>query len=142
MARDSRGNIWFSTDTGIARYDGKRMDKWTGAQVANLRYLDAIYAAPDGRVWFGSGSSDPPTVFSFDGEDFSYFTRTNGPPSAVRKMAGDGKGIIWMASLTGLLRFDGTNFLNVTKQAGLEEIATDTPNVDRDGKVWFGLVWS
>ena len=139
MARDSRGNIWFSTDTGIARYDGKRMDKWTGAQVANLRYLDAIYAAPDGRVWFGSGSSDPPTVFSFDGEDFSYFTRTNGPPSAVRKMAGDGKGIIWMASREGLLRFDGTNFLNVTKQAGLEAIGTDTPSVDRDGKVWFGL---
>ena len=139
MARDSRGNIWFSTDTGFARYDGKRMDKWTGAQMANLRYLDAIYAAPDGKVWFGSGSSDPPTVFSFDGEHFSYFTRTNGPPSAVRKMAGDGKGIIWMASNAGLLRFDGTNFLNVTKQAGLEAIATDTPSVDRNGKVWFGL---
>src|SRR6185436_8112229 len=45
MARDSRGNIWFSTDTGIARYDGKRIDKWTGDHVANLRFIDAIYAA-------------------------------------------------------------------------------------------------
>jgi signal transduction histidine kinase/DNA-binding response OmpR family regulator/ligand-binding sensor domain-containing protein len=138
MARDSRGNIWFSTMTGIARYDGKKIDKWTGAQVANLRFIDAIYAAPDGKVWFGSGFSDPPTVFSFDGEAFSYFTGTNGPPRGVMKMAGDGKGIIWMASTAGLLRFDGTNFINVTKQSGLE-LGTDTPSIDRNGKVWFGF---
>ena len=52
MALDSRGNIWFSTMTGIARYDGKRMDKWTGAQVTNLQSIGAIYAAPapDGKV--------------------------------------------------------------------------------------------
>lgn len=139
MARDNRGNIWFSTVTGIARFDGKKIDKWTGAQVANLRFIDAIYAAPDGKVWFGSGQSDPATVFSFDGEHFSYFTGTNGPPSGVNKMAGDGKGNIWMTGGPGLLRFDGTNFINVTKQAGLELGNTDTPSVDRNGKVWFGF---
>ena len=137
MARDTRGNIWFSTLTGIARYDGKNLDKWTGAQVANLQFIDAIYAAPDGKVWFGGGES--PTIFSFDGEKFSYFTGANGPPGGVKKMAGDGKGNIWMASGTGLLRFDGTNFINVTKQAGLESSNTDTPSVDRNGKVWFGF---
>ena len=138
MARDSRGNIWFSTMTGIARYDGNKIDKWTGAQVANLRFIDAIYAAPDGRVWFGSSLSDNTAVFSFDGETFSYFTGTNGPPSGVSKMAGGGKGIIWMTSGAGLLRFDGTNFINVTKQSGLE-LGTDTPSIDRNGKVWFGF---
>ncbi|MBI3414186.1 MAG: hypothetical protein HY043_02515, partial [Verrucomicrobia bacterium] len=135
MARDHQGNIWFSTQTGIARYDGKKIDKWTGAPVANLRFIDAIYATPDGKVWFGS--SRDATIFSFDGEKFSYFTGTNGPPSGVNKMAGDGKGIIWMASKAGLLRFDGTNFINVTKQAGLE-LNLDTPSVDAKGKVWFG----
>ncbi|MEK7685195.1 MAG: two-component regulator propeller domain-containing protein, partial [Verrucomicrobiota bacterium] len=137
MARDSRGNIWFSTQTGIARYDGKKIDKWTGAQVANLRYIDAIYAAPDGKVWFGSAQAAK--VFSFDGEKFSYFTGTNGPPGAVYKMAGDGKGIIWMTGPAGLLRFDGTNFINVIRQAGLESSYKDTPSVAANGKVWFGL---
>ena len=74
MARDSQGNIWFSTWTGIARYDGKKFDKWTGAQVANLAGIGAIYAAPGGKVWFGARIVDNPTVFSFDGEKFSYFT--------------------------------------------------------------------
>ena len=137
MARDSRGNIWFSTVTGIARYDGKRTDKWMGAQVADLRFIDGIYAAPDGKVWFGGGNAL--TVFSFDGEKFSYFTGTNGPPSGVNKMAGDLKGIIWMTGREGLLRFDGTNFINVTKQAGLELSNTETPSIDRNGKVWFGF---
>ncbi len=136
MARDSRGNIWFSTLTGIARYDGKRIDKWTGDQVANLQFIDAIYAAPDGKVWFGADSAR--TVFSFDGEKFSYFTGTNGPPSGVNKMEGDGKGNIWMTGSAGLLRFDGTNFINVTSQAGFA-LRTDTPSVDRHGKVWFGF---
>ncbi|MSU62219.1 MAG: hypothetical protein EXS31_07465, partial [Pedosphaera sp.] len=140
MARDGRGNIWFSTMTGIARYDGKKIDKWTGDEVANLRNIDAIYTDPDGtdgKVWFGSDNAR--AVFSFDGEKFSYFAGTNGPPSSVHKMASDGKGIIWMASSAGLLRFDGTNFINVTKQAGLELGWIDTPSVDRNGRVWFGL---
>ena len=139
MARDSRGNIWFSTRTGIARYDGKKIDKWTGDQVANLQFIDAIYAAPDGKVWFGSIGADPATIFSFDGETFSYFTGTNGPPGSVHKMAGDGKGIIWMASRAGLLRFDGTNFVNVTRQSGSDLGFVDTPSVDANGKVWFGF---
>ena len=137
MARDSRGNLWFSTSTGIARYDGKKIDRWTGAQVANHRYISAIYAAPDGKVWFGGGNAL--TVFSFDGKMFSYFKGTNGPPGRVRTMAGDGKGIIWMASNAGLLRFDGTNFINVTRQAGFEISETETSSVDANGKVWFGF---
>ena len=139
LARDSRGNIWFSTDTGIARYDGKKIDKWTGDQVANLHFIDAIYAAPDGKVWFGSLTAEPATVFSFDGEKFSYFTGTNGPPGEVHKMASDGKGIIWMASVAGLLRFDGTNFINATKQSGSDFGWIDSPSVAADGKVWFGF---
>ncbi len=139
MARDSRGNIWFSTQTGIARYDGKKIDKWTGDQVANTQFIDAIYAAPDGKVWFGSIRADPATIFSFDGETFSYFTGTNGPPGSVHKMAGDGKGIIWMASRAGLLRFDGTNFVNVTRQSGSDLGFIDTPSVAANGKVWFGV---
>jgi len=137
LARDSRGYIWFSTMTGIARYDGKRIEKWTGDPVAGARSIDAIYAdpdAPDGKVWFAGGS----TLFSFDGETFSYFTGTNGPPGGAKKMAGDGKGIIWMASDAGLLRFDGTNFFNVTREAGLD-VQTDTPSIDRRGRVWFGM---
>ncbi len=137
MDRDNRGNIWFSTMTGIAKYDGKKFAKWTGAQVANLEYIAGIYAAPDGKVWFGSDSA--PTVFSFDGERFSYFTGTNGPPGGVRKLTGDGKGIIWMASTVGLLRFDGTNFINVTEQAGWGSVQTRAPAVDGKGRVWFGF---
>lgn len=144
MARDAKGNLWFSTDTGIARYDGRKMEKWTQADGVPTRFIDAIYAAPDGKVWFGSGFARKPVVFSFDEKRFTYFTATNGLTAPVRKMAGGRDGIIWMAS-NGLLRFDGTNFVNVTQAAGLGGLGVDTPHVAADGKVWFGGVrgaWS
>lgn len=139
MARDAKGNLWFSTDTGIARYDGRKMEKWTQADGVPTRFIDAIYAAPDGKVWFGSGFARKPVVFSFDEKRFTYFTATNGLTAPVRKMAGGRDGIIWMAS-NGLLRFDGTNFVNVTQAAGLGGLGVDTPHVAADGKVWFGGV--
>ena len=137
MARDSRGNIWFSTENGIARYDGKKIEKWTGAQIANHRRLGNIYAAPDGKVWFASLEGDPATMFSFDGEKLSYFGGTNAGLAPFNKMAGDGKGIIWMASDDGLLRFDGTNFINVTEQASMALGWISAVGVDANGKVWF-----
>jgi hypothetical protein len=109
MARDAKGDLWFSTDTGIARYDGRQIVKWTAADGVPTRFIDAIYATPDGKMWFGSGFA--PWVFSFDGKKFAYFTTTNGLTAPVRKMAGGRNGIIWMAG-RGLLRFDGTNFVN------------------------------
>jgi len=138
MARDYAGNIWFSTLTGIARYDGKQIVKWTEDDGVPVRFIDAIYAAPDGKVWFGSGNADQPMVFSFNGNKFGYLTATNGLTSQVRKMAGGGNGVIWMAG-RGLIRYDGTNLVNVTEAAGLGDIGTvDTPHVAADGKVWFG----
>ena len=44
-----------------------------------------------------------------------------------------------MASGAGLLRFDGTNFINVTRQAGLE-IEVRYSERRSNGKVWFGLL--
>lgn len=67
---------------------------------------------------------------------------TNGLPAPdVKKIAGslDGK-TLWMASDSGLLRYDGTNFVNMTKEAGLGEFGADTPHVAPDGKVWFGSI--
>jgi ligand-binding sensor domain-containing protein len=138
MARDSRGNLWFSTSTGIARYDGRKIDQWGGSLMRGLNFLDAIYADPtdpSGRVWFGTGSN--PSVFSFDGKTFSWYTGNHGPPQGVKKMAGDGKGGIWMASST-LLHFDGTNFVDVLTPLGVHPVGVDTPSVDRTGKVWVG----
>ena len=141
MTHDAKGNLWCSTFTGIARYDGRKWTKWTQADGVPTRFIDAIYAAPDGKMWFSS--SHNPWVFSFDGQRFAYFTTTNGLTAGVLKMAGGRNGVIWMAS-RGLLRFDGTNFVNVTAAAGIGDLYVDTPHVAADGKVWFGGVgaWS
>ncbi len=139
MARDAKGNLWFSTAAGIARYDGKHIQKWTERDGVPGESIDAIYAVPDGKVWFGSASTGGvPFVFSFDGAKFTYFSTTNGLPGRVNKMAGGRNGVIWMTGARGLLRFDGTNFVNVTRAAGLGEFSTDTPHLARDGKLWFG----
>ena len=46
-----------------------------------LRPIDAIYADRRMRRGKCGSAAVSATVFSFDGEKFSYFTGTNGPPS-------------------------------------------------------------
>lgn len=51
---DQAGYLWFGTDKGVSRYDGKtwqRLGKADGLVDANVY---ALAAAPDGNVWAGT----------------------------------------------------------------------------------------
>jgi len=92
-----------------------------------------------GKVWVGGAGRNGGAAY-FDGHRFVAFTRTNGFPAGTAiKISGSPEGnAIWFTGGGALVKYDGTNFFNVTKDAGLGEFETDTPHVAPDGKVWFG----
>ncbi len=54
VAQDHEGGIWFGTNNGVSRYDGKRF-KTLGMKEGLLeRNVYAIAVAPDGDVWVGT----------------------------------------------------------------------------------------
>jgi signal transduction histidine kinase/ligand-binding sensor domain-containing protein len=50
VAQDGEGAMWFGTDAGLARYDGRRTQTWTANGLAGRR-VSALRAAPGGALW-------------------------------------------------------------------------------------------
>src|ERR687884_1731782 len=55
IAQDAEGQMWFGTDAGLARYDGRRVQSVTSEGLAGPR-VRALAAGPDGALWVGADS--------------------------------------------------------------------------------------
>ncbi|HEX7177246.1 MAG TPA: two-component regulator propeller domain-containing protein [Pyrinomonadaceae bacterium] len=53
IAQDAEGHLWFGTDAGLARYDGRRTQTVTEAGLAAARVL-ALRADEEGALWVGT----------------------------------------------------------------------------------------
>jgi PAS domain S-box-containing protein len=145
--REASGIWWFCTARGVSRYDpalakdGPKAFRNFTSQQDGLApgEIHAVTQTPDGVMWFGAhwgggGLSrfDGRKLVTFAGHHFS----TN-QMVAIMKITADANGVIWLGTDAGLARFDGTNFVNITQQAGLR-IGADSPTLTRDGSIWFG----
>ena len=75
ITEDNKGNLWFSSNGGVSRYDGKSFTNYTTAQgLAN----DVVYwIAEDktGNLWFATFGGG---VSRYDGENFNNYTIAQG----------------------------------------------------------------
>src|SRR5918998_3155849 len=53
VAQDAEGQMWFGTDAGLARYDGRRVQSVTSEGLAGPRGR-APARRPDGALWVGA----------------------------------------------------------------------------------------
>ena len=53
VAQDAEGQMWFGTDAGLARYDGRRVQSVTSEGLAGPR-VRALAVGADGALWVGS----------------------------------------------------------------------------------------
>src|SRR4051794_39676226 len=73
---------------------------------------------------------------------FKHFTVTNGLASnSVNDVMQDNEGYIWIATISGLQRYDGNSFLTFTTQQG-DPSAIPNSNIndlykDRKGNLWI-----
>jgi len=137
---------WFCTARGVSRYDPaaaragrKAFRNFTRQDGLAPGQIHGVTQTPDGTMWFGAyiGGGG---LSRFDGEKFfTYppeliFTNRN---SVIMKLAAGRDGVLWLGTEEGLMRFDGTNFVNVTRRLGVQTRA-DSPEIAPDGTIWFG----
>ena len=68
------------------------------------------------------------------------WTQKDGLPGAdVRKIAQTPDGYLWLATETGLVRFDGVRFKSWTPPPGVPTLASSELFVASDGSLWVGL---
>jgi ligand-binding sensor domain-containing protein len=132
---DKTGNIWFGTESGASRYDGKffRNFKMNEApahtqtdSVQSSFYqhplpevhwmhndVNAIIEDKTGNLWFGTRGH----ATIYDGKTFTTITNKDGKPfTNVRSIIKDIKRNIWLGGADGLWRYDGKTFTNFTRK--------------------------
>ncbi len=157
MIEDSIGTIWFGTENGAGRYDGKSLASVPftfdnqerrfkiGQTLANspdaVNEVWSILQTNSGSIWFGTTNG----LYCFDGSKFTrllddvrLINSENLKLKKIQCMLQDRRGIIWLGSglgeTEGLVRFDGNS------------IATVKPKIDgwirhilqdRAGAIWL-----
>jgi ligand-binding sensor domain-containing protein/signal transduction histidine kinase len=122
---DRAENVWFATDKGVGRYDGKDFHSFDDGN--GLDSVGYILEGRNGDLWFGTDEG----VIRYDGDELQTFDSTSG--SAVRTILEDKDGNLWFGTDKGVIRYDGAKF-----SSGHLSAETKAIFEDRVGNLWFG----
>ena len=157
----SFGNSQLEKKSGVYQYDGKELYYHTfviknkaGQEVPWEKSTDFV-RSKNGMVWFGAYSE----LIGYDGKQLISFNNEsvglNGTTENlhIRSLMEDSKGNLWIGnncgggrSGIGVLKYDGKNFIQFTKQHHLRTDDTGDNSLDKvfsmcednSGNIWFG----
>lgn len=137
LIQDRNGNLWFSNDDGVTRYDGKNLTHFSVKNGLSNNIVLTIMEDKAGVLWFGTFGGG---VTRFDGKYFTQYTEHDGlSNNIVNSIIQDKAGNYWFAtSGGGVSKFDGKNFTQYTSKQGLGSNQIRTIFQDIAGNIWFG----
>lgn len=153
VMEDKTGDIWFGTETGICRYDGKtfstvrinttRANDFTayspGNNTAAGNMVSGMLQDKSGKIWVGTTEG----IYCYDGKSFAGFyndpviKRSGFRLNVIQNMIQDKSGSIWFASWEreGACRYDGASITGFTPNG--DDMVYSILE-DRSGNIWFG----
>jgi ligand-binding sensor domain-containing protein/signal transduction histidine kinase/CheY-like chemotaxis protein len=139
ILQDREGNIWFGTEGGVSRYDGRSFTSFTEKDGLAHHWVNAIVEDREGNLWFGTGWRGKGGVSRYDGRGFKTFTTEDGlAGNTVRSILQDQEGNLWFGTDAGVSRYDGQRFKTFTTKDGLVHNWVWAIAEDREGHLWFG----
>lgn len=127
---DKQGNIWIGTRVterdapdanertgagGLSRYDGQTFTKYPAFEGLSGNDVYSIHEDKAGNIWVSSTNHG---LFKYDGKEFTNFVGMTGFASmigGIQAIIEDKNGTLWVGCSGGLFRFNGADFINVTK---------------------------
>ena len=163
---ETAGYNKLETDAGVYQYDGQKLYFHTfpikpKLGEPNVYSISTPFVkSKKGMVWFGTYGA----LVGYDGKQFKIFNNDslgfNGTSEYlhIRAIIEDSKGNLWIGNNcagstiggTGVLKYDGKEFIRFTKQQNLRKEDTKGNSLDRVfsmcedtlGNIWFGTVES
>ncbi|MBM3239129.1 response regulator [Candidatus Poribacteria bacterium] len=136
------GEMWFGTENGLSRFDGKMFVNFTQRDGLVSNYITCIYCTSDSALWLGTNRGVSREVYPEergDGQSFVNFTTHDGlPHSEITGIYQAVDGTLWFATRGGVSRFDGESFVNFTQADGLIDNHVEAIYGTPDGILWFG----
>jgi ligand-binding sensor domain-containing protein len=99
--------------------------------------VTSITVDSQGNTWFGLQNNG---ITKYDGVNFMRYSQfySGLPSNWIKCSAEDSSGNMWFGTISGLTKFDGTNWTNYSTSDGLANNYITDIEVDGQGNVWFG----
>ncbi len=145
ILEDRHGYLWFASDDGLARFDGRRFRIWRREQGLPDNRVLALAQDAEGQLWLGTGagqlvrlSADRQQMESFDARRFPSMG-----DAPVRTVLPGVDGEIWFGTQgQGLFRLDGAGrlrqFLPTVRGDGVPDRVIEHLVLTAEGSVWVG----
>ncbi|MBD2755200.1 hybrid sensor histidine kinase/response regulator transcription factor [Spirosoma validum] len=143
VTQDARGNLWFATNEGVVRFDGRQFRVYHDPVLGQGDDYFHVIPSPDGRIWckLGRGS-----VLSYVDPHLDRIVRVPDSSRLVRDylsqwrsnyVFADADAKLWIGlRRRGLVRFDPRTYA-VEKVFDKEGEAVRWITQDRQGNIWF-----
>lgn len=111
---DRRGHLWIGGDNaGVSRFDGTAFRNFKTEDGLGNDRVFVIFEDAKGDLWFSTLADG---VTRYDGTSFTVYRQLGAlARTHVQSIMQDRDGTLWFGCSGGLFRFDGTTFINVTR---------------------------
>ncbi len=137
ITQDAYGYIWFATQIGASRFDGREFLNFSVNDGLPENYINQLLSDSRQRMWFGT---DGGGVARYDGNRFTVFNRKMGlVDDKVEELCEDHAGNVWVRTHYGISRISpGDSIVTFTQKNGLIHNNAICMYEDDRGRMWIG----
>ena len=133
--QDENGDLWFATEAGMNRYDGRRFYTLTKKDGLPHSWVHSILLDRKGDLWIGTMKG----LCRYDGGRVVDLRRENELLEQwVNVLAEDSSGNVWIGTMGGVCRFDGREFVSFPGESHPMGEGVKTIFEDSRGNLWVG----
>lgn len=135
LLQTTDGAIWFGTQDGISRFDGRNWVSYTqndGLAGATVRTL---FEDRTGAIWAATNAG----LSRYDGKQWQRVSFENAPndiSGEVSALLIDREGVIWVGTRRGLIRYAGREWRTMYEASRGRRVTALLQ--DREGNIWVG----
>jgi ligand-binding sensor domain-containing protein/serine phosphatase RsbU (regulator of sigma subunit) len=149
LDEDEKGNIIIGTNSGLSIFNGEEFKNYDFSSGIGNGFITDVKAVGK-SIWIGCGTSSGVgnwmtiggglSIFNgnkFKSFDLSKFTDFDHRASWVNSIEKDKNGNVWIGTLGGLLKYDGSQFTLISERDGLQDNSITELYCDDEG-LWAG----